>query len=235
MGGVGMHSLVWNNLPPHAHALSLSHSPSHSIAHWSSRAPAGPPGRSLPPRPWVQSEGQLRVVYEAVPGVLQAAGGSEHLFWALFGGGGSALGGSSQARAAEAGAAAAGAADLELEPKAAAAAAAAAAGAELEPEAAAGAERATDDTFWLDSAAADRGRFSYMGGRGGPLWRRLSYQLPPGAVAATPSGGTAPAGTLVVEGADGSRRARRTAFLPALEELLAAHRCRVRCMGGWVG
>ncbi|KAG2499934.1 hypothetical protein HYH03_002221 [Edaphochlamys debaryana] len=36
-----------------------------------------------------------------------------------------------------------------------------------------------DDTFWLDSAAADRGRFSYMGGRGGPLWRKLSYKLPP--------------------------------------------------------
>ncbi|KAG2448362.1 hypothetical protein HYH02_006944 [Chlamydomonas schloesseri] len=36
-----------------------------------------------------------------------------------------------------------------------------------------------EDTFWLDSAAADRGRFSYMGGRGGPLWRKLTYKLPP--------------------------------------------------------
>ncbi|KXZ56786.1 hypothetical protein GPECTOR_1g708 [Gonium pectorale] len=43
------------------------------------------------------------------------------------------------------------------------------------------------DTFWLDSAAADRGRFSYMGGRGGPLWRKLTYRLPlpPAAAAAT--------------------------------------------------
>ncbi|GIL73095.1 hypothetical protein Vretifemale_3314 [Volvox reticuliferus] len=35
-----------------------------------------------------------------------------------------------------------------------------------------------NDTFWLDSAAADRGRFSYMGGRGGQLWRKLTYKLP---------------------------------------------------------
>lgn len=34
------------------------------------------------------------------------------------------------------------------------------------------------DTFWLDSSASDRGRFSYFGGRGGPLWQRISYQLP---------------------------------------------------------
>lgn len=29
------------------------------------------------------------------------------------------------------------------------------------------------------SSASDRGRFSYFGGRGGPLWQRISYQLPP--------------------------------------------------------
>jgi len=28
------------------------------------------------------------------------------------------------------------------------------------------------------SSASDRGRFSYFGGRGGPLWQRISYQLP---------------------------------------------------------
>ena len=38
---------------------------------------------------------------------------------------------------------------------------------------------AVADTFWLDSAATDRGRFSYMGDRGGPLWRRVEYKLPP--------------------------------------------------------
>ncbi|KAJ9505007.1 hypothetical protein QJQ45_009505 [Haematococcus lacustris] len=35
------------------------------------------------------------------------------------------------------------------------------------------------DSFWLDSATPDRGRFSYMAGRGGPLWRRITYRLPP--------------------------------------------------------
>jgi len=33
------------------------------------------------------------------------------------------------------------------------------------------------DTFWLDTAAVDRGRFSFMGSRGGALWRRISYKL----------------------------------------------------------
>ncbi|CAD7697485.1 unnamed protein product [Ostreobium quekettii] len=33
------------------------------------------------------------------------------------------------------------------------------------------------DTFWLDSAATDRGRFSFMGGPGGALWRRITYRL----------------------------------------------------------
>ncbi len=37
---------------------------------------------------------------------------------------------------------------------------------------------AAEDTFWLDSATMDRGRFSFMGGQGGPLWRRVTYQLP---------------------------------------------------------
>ncbi|CAG9467132.1 unnamed protein product [Pedinophyceae sp. YPF-701] len=34
------------------------------------------------------------------------------------------------------------------------------------------------DVFWLDSAATDRGRFSFMGGPGGRLWRRVTYRLP---------------------------------------------------------
>ncbi|KAL4521804.1 hypothetical protein Ndes2437B_g07630 [Nannochloris sp. 'desiccata'] len=33
------------------------------------------------------------------------------------------------------------------------------------------------DTFWLDTAAVDRGRFSFMGSRGGALWRRIGYRL----------------------------------------------------------
>jgi para-aminobenzoate synthetase len=34
-----------------------------------------------------------------------------------------------------------------------------------------------EDTFWLDTAAVDRGRFSFMGRQGGALWRRISYKL----------------------------------------------------------
>ena len=35
----------------------------------------------------------------------------------------------------------------------------------------------TRDVFFLDSATPERTRFSYMGGVGGPLWRRVSYTL----------------------------------------------------------
>jgi anthranilate synthase/aminodeoxychorismate synthase-like glutamine amidotransferase len=50
------------------------------------------------------------------------------------------------------------------------------------------ATEATRDTFWLDSATASncadpcpRSRFSFMGGKGGDLWRRVVYRLPPNA------------------------------------------------------
>ena len=33
------------------------------------------------------------------------------------------------------------------------------------------------DTFWLDSADAQRGRFSFLGGPGGPLWRRIECHV----------------------------------------------------------
>lgn len=34
------------------------------------------------------------------------------------------------------------------------------------------------DTFWLDSSCSDgRGRFSFMGGQGGALWRRITYSI----------------------------------------------------------
>lgn len=32
-------------------------------------------------------------------------------------------------------------------------------------------------TLWHGSATADRGRFSFMGGVGGPLWQNLTYKL----------------------------------------------------------
>lgn len=33
------------------------------------------------------------------------------------------------------------------------------------------------DTFWLDSSDSQRGRFSFLGGPGGPLWRRIEYRV----------------------------------------------------------
>uniref|UniRef100_A0A453TBU5 aminodeoxychorismate synthase n=1 Tax=Aegilops tauschii subsp. strangulata TaxID=200361 RepID=A0A453TBU5_AEGTS len=36
-----------------------------------------------------------------------------------------------------------------------------------------------DDTFWLDSSSVDqnRARFSFMGGKGGPLWKQMTFHL----------------------------------------------------------
>ncbi|CAL9106732.1 unnamed protein product [Musa acuminata var. zebrina] len=36
-----------------------------------------------------------------------------------------------------------------------------------------------DNTFWLDSSSTDKGRarFSFMGGKGGPLWKQLTFHL----------------------------------------------------------
>ena len=38
------------------------------------------------------------------------------------------------------------------------------------------------------SSATDRGRFSFMGGREGPLWRRITYKAPMGAPSAANPG-----------------------------------------------
>ncbi|KAJ1260707.1 hypothetical protein BS78_10G253000 [Paspalum vaginatum] len=36
-----------------------------------------------------------------------------------------------------------------------------------------------EDTFWLDSSSVDQGRarFSFMGGKGGPLWKQMTFHL----------------------------------------------------------
>jgi len=34
-----------------------------------------------------------------------------------------------------------------------------------------------NDIFWLDSSSQERSRFSFIGGRGGPMWKRVSYAL----------------------------------------------------------
>lgn len=196
---------------------------------------AGPPGSAMPPRPWEQPAGSLRVHHRHLPGLLAAAGGSEGLFWHLFGGSSSSRGGGGGNCTAE------GCCSSRL-------------GSSSDPQA---------DTFWLDSATPDRGRFSFMGGRGGSLWRRVEYRLPPNALAAAAAGiaeagsslggpqqaatnGAAahlgsgggshkpPQGTLVLTAADSSEQRITADFFGWLQALLASHRCRVRCaFPGW--
>jgi para-aminobenzoate synthetase len=162
---------------------------------------AGPPGSELPPRAWGEAAqpGNLRLHHRRLPGLLAACGGSEALFWRLFGGSGTHM---------------------------------------------------AADTFWLDSATPDRARFSFMGGRGGSLWRRIEYRLPPppsvataacaasgsstaqrqaGAAAETRGGSGAVRGTLVLTSADGRQQTLRTDFFGWLEGLLRTQRCRVWC------
>ena len=74
-------------------------------------------------------------------------------------------------------------------------------------------------TLGLRSAATDRGRFSYMGGRGGTLWRRVVYTLP-----AAGAPGTGNPGALVVEDAGGRRASVAGTFLGWLEAELACWR-----------
>ena len=170
----------------------------------------------MPPRAWEQQQGcGLRLHCRHLPGLLEAAGGSEALFWGLFSaaidqtnGPSSSLGASSSSSSS-----------------------------------------APADTFWLDSATAvDRGRFSFMGGRGGSLWRRIQFHLAPpppaaggrqqqqqqhegeGAGSQQPQNGSLQpaAGTLNLTAADGSTEQLRTCFFDWLESLLARQRCRVR-------
>ncbi|KAI7841835.1 hypothetical protein COHA_004364 [Chlorella ohadii] len=185
----------------------------------------GPPGSAMPPRPWEQPAGSLRVHHRHLPGLLAAAGGSEGLFWHLFGGSSRGSGNCTAEGCCSSGGRLGGSSD---------------------PQA---------DTFWLDSATPDRGRFSFMGGRGGSLWRRVEYRLPPnaadaaaavagsggslggpqhaaanGAAAHLGSGGGSsrpPQGTLVLTAADGSEQRITTDFFGWLQALLASHCCRV--------
>lgn len=91
------------------------------------------------------------------------------------------------------------------------------------------------------SSANDRGRFSYMGGRGGRLWRRITYRLPPtpstpqGAAQGPPpqadhqhleqGGGNSPSGVVEEEDWQGQLTRTHTWFLPYLASLL--QRCRL--------
>lgn len=67
------------------------------------------------------------------------------------------------------------------------------------------------DTFWLDSSAKDRGRFSYMGGRGGRLWRRITYRLPS---PTQPPSSVLPLGQIDQEDWEGTITSHSSHFLP---------------------
>jgi len=86
----------------------------------------------------------------------------------------------------------------------------------------------SEDSFWLDSSSApDRGRFSYMGGRGGRLWRRITYRLPAAEeCAGMPAATHMPPrpGTVEQEDWRGEVTTTRTCFLPFLSELLERNR-----------
>ncbi|EFJ52124.1 ADC synthase [Volvox carteri f. nagariensis] len=79
-----------------------------------------------------------------------------------------------------------------------------------------------EDTFWLDSAAADRGRFSYMGGRGGPLWRNPAHPATKPAAQRRAN----PGGSLTIEGPEGRAipLAAPSGFLSFLQMLLDRQR-----------
>ena len=113
------------------------------------------------------------------------------------------------------------------------------------------------DTFWLDSATAataavdgpkcPRSRFSFMGGKGGALWRRAVYRLPPphavsqggagiGGVAWR-TGAPPPfeGGRLEVEDSAGARRVvERTSLMGWLDARLQSRRCaRAERVASW--
>jgi para-aminobenzoate synthetase len=110
---------------------------------------------------------------------------------------------------------------------------------------------ASMDSFWLDSATAatatatatggtcPRSRFSFMGGRGGALWRRAIYRCPPPPPPSDENGptadrafrtGAAPAfagGSLTVTDATGASTTRTgVSVLEWLESRLRSRRCR---------
>ncbi|XP_021295417.1 aminodeoxychorismate synthase, chloroplastic isoform X2 [Herrania umbratica] len=58
-----------------------------------------------------------------------------------------------------------------------------------------------ENTFWLDSSSTEKGRarFSFMGGKGGSLWKQLTFRLSEDSEVASNRGGH-----LLIEDADGS-------------------------------
>lgn len=66
------------------------------------------------------------------------------------------------------------------------------------------------DTFWLDSSDTERARFSFMGGPGGPLWRKFLFKLPQSTDdSATTDTQHQPLGLLTETHPDGSQQQHR--------------------------
>jgi para-aminobenzoate synthetase len=74
----------------------------------------------------------------------------------------------------------------------------------------------------LCSATPDRGRFSFMGGRGGSLWRRITYKLSP-EERDGPHCTPAP-GTVVSEDAEGRISTQQSHFWEFLEAGVSQYR-----------
>jgi para-aminobenzoate synthetase len=176
-----------------------------------------------------EGDGPTKLLWMRLPGALaRVPGGTETIFWSLHGGGDGASGASRVVVDAPDGVARA-----------------------------ATRSEASVDTFWLDSATAATGsrrcpqsRFSFMGGRGGALWRRAVYKLPDpsrdgdvrgdgngdGDGESVPGDGTIdggaarrvgfPGGRLEVTRSDGSKTTReRVRLFSWLDARLAARRC----------
>ncbi|XP_039036089.1 aminodeoxychorismate synthase, chloroplastic-like [Hibiscus syriacus] len=62
-----------------------------------------------------------------------------------------------------------------------------------------------ENTFWLDSSSTEKGRarFSFMGGKGGYLWKQLTFRLSEESDAAGKRGGH-----LLIEDAEGSTNSK---------------------------
>lgn len=82
------------------------------------------------------------------------------------------------------------------------------------------------DTFWLDSSDVERARFSFMGGPGGPLWRKYLFQLSPNRPHGSPATAETGAGLLTEVKQDGTRQQHRCSLRQWLNEHMCTHAVR---------
>lgn len=85
------------------------------------------------------------------------------------------------------------------------------------------------ETFWLDSSDTERARFSFMGGPGGPLWRKFLFNLPPAAHSPGADAGGQRQGVLTEIKRDGSQEQHCCSFRAWVDAYM--RRNAVRCDG----